>query len=602
MRLLNRNTQELDFFPDKPYPRFSILSHTWGPTGTEITYRDMQEGQETTKPASYSKLRNTCVRAAADDVDYVWIDNFCIDKESSAELSESINSMFTWYRDAVTCYAYMADVPAGEDPRTSEAFAQSRWFKRGWTLQELIAPSSVTFYSQDWTVLGTRSDLAGVISRITRIDEGILTGLQDLKYVSVAKRMSWAADRETTRREDIAYCLMGLFDVNMAMLYGEGGEKAFLRLQEEIMKDSDDETLFAWTNTREEQPELQGLLATSPKDFRNSSGYIPDYDRGERVPHATTSRGLRITLGMQRLEGDVWIGSLECPVPPAFNTTLAIYLKLLDKQSKQYARIKADRLCKIPQRGPHETIYVRQNPLIPGFDDVFLHHVFQLRKIEVYTKGSPDVPRPLSEHNYELTEVLKHPLTKTIAPLPTSAPKGLPLITLEIPRGSNKLAGVLIIRRPDGLCLLVMLGSKPGFGVGVNVIPMTELGISSEAPKRKSFAASEQPGYTPGMFSIEQLEKYFDPNTPGSWFDMGEDRYRVKIDARRHAGIRYYMMDIAIAITPASIAPADLMLKDNAIPGLSTTLQGLDALKDGHVSNGQTKKWKRMFASRKEEA
>lgn len=541
MRLLNLATQKLDYFPDEPYPRFSILSHTWGPTGTEITFRDMQEGQEATKRASYSKLRNTCACAAADNVDYVWIDNFCIDKESSAELSESVNSMFTFYKDAVTCYAYMADVPAGEDPRTSETFAQSRWFRRGWTLQELIAPKHLTFYAQDWTILGTRSELADVISRITRIDEGILMGLKDLKYVSVAKRMSWAADRETTRQEDMAYCLMGLFDVNMAMLYGEGGDKAFLRLQEEIMKDSDDETLFAWTNTREDQPELQGLLANSPKDFRNSSGYIPDYDRSDRVPHSTTSRGLRITLGMQRLhaDGDVWIGSLECPVPPAYTETLAIYLKLLDKQSQQYARIKADRLCKIPQRGPPQTIFVRQKPLIPGFDDVFLHHVFQLRKVEIYAKGSPDVPCTLSERGYEFIEVLKHPLTKIITPLPTSAPIGLPLITLDIPRGSNKLAGVLMIGRPDKVCVLVMLGSKPGFGVGVDVIPMTALSTPSEASKRRSLAVLEQPEYPTEMFSIEQLEKYFDPKTPGGWLNMGEDRYRVRIEARRHAGIRY---------------------------------------------------------------
>ncbi|KAF1849020.1 HET-domain-containing protein, partial [Cucurbitaria berberidis CBS 394.84] len=305
MRLLNRKTGKLEYFPDRPYPRYAILSHTWGPTGTEITFRDMEEGRESSKQESYEKLKNTCAQAEADDIDYVWIDNFCIDKESSAELSESINSMFIWYQEAETCYAFMADVPTGEDPQTSKLFARSKWFKRGWTLQELIAPKTVIFYSQGWAQLGTRSVLAGVISNITRIDEGILTGLRDLRYVSVAKRMSWASTRVTTRQEDIAYCLMGLFNVNMAMLYGEGGERAFRRLQEEIMKDSDDETLFAWTSTEEPQPELQGLLAKSPKDFRNSSGYIPDYDRGARVPHSTTSRGLCITLGMQRLHGDV---------------------------------------------------------------------------------------------------------------------------------------------------------------------------------------------------------------------------------------------------------------------------------------------------------
>ena len=169
-----------------------------------------------------------------------------IDKRSSAELSEAINSMYTWYANAEVCYAYLSDVSesAAIDGAGSEC-ARSRWFTRGWTLQELIAPRSMVFYSANWTKIGEKSNsISPLLSTTTGIDADILTGDRELETASVAKRMSWAARRTTTRTEDLAYSLMGIFSVNMPMLYGEGA-KAFISLQEEIMKASDDETLFA---------------------------------------------------------------------------------------------------------------------------------------------------------------------------------------------------------------------------------------------------------------------------------------------------------------------------------------------------------------------
>ena len=160
----------------------------------------------------------------------------CIDKTSSAELSEAINSMYRWYQESGVCYAYLADVPPN-------AFSKSRWFTRGWTLQELIAPSTVIFLDQKWQEIGTKSSLQRVISEITGIPTDILLG-GDLEDASIAQRMSWASKRETTRVEDAAYCLMGIFSIHMPMLYGEG-ERAFIRLQEEIMRVSDDHSLFA---------------------------------------------------------------------------------------------------------------------------------------------------------------------------------------------------------------------------------------------------------------------------------------------------------------------------------------------------------------------
>ncbi|KAF2166495.1 hypothetical protein M409DRAFT_36723, partial [Zasmidium cellare ATCC 36951] len=196
----------------------------------------------------WKKVRLSCRQALADSIDYIWIDTCCIDKASSAELSEAINSMFRWYEKAAVCYAYMSDVlkpPDGVDGASRQPFEQSRWFTRGWTLQELIAPSKVMFYDCHWNCLGEKSALADSIYKITNIPLSILRQNQPLNDASIAMRMSWAAKRQTTRIEDEAYCLLGIFDVNMPMLYGEGS-KAFSRLQYEILQSSDDQTIFAW--------------------------------------------------------------------------------------------------------------------------------------------------------------------------------------------------------------------------------------------------------------------------------------------------------------------------------------------------------------------
>ncbi|MCJ1265394.1 hypothetical protein MMC22_005271 [Lobaria immixta] len=124
------------------------------------------------------------------------------------------------------------------------SFASSRWFRREWTLQELIGPANFVFFSKEWTEVGTKSTLHGILAKITDIDLDILANTKNLKSADVAKRISWASHRDTTRLKDIAYYLMSLFDVNIPMLYGEAW-KAFLRLQEEIMKHSDDHSLFA---------------------------------------------------------------------------------------------------------------------------------------------------------------------------------------------------------------------------------------------------------------------------------------------------------------------------------------------------------------------
>ncbi|OTA95624.1 hypothetical protein M434DRAFT_28748 [Hypoxylon sp. CO27-5] len=288
MRLLNTESLELREFHGTAVPPYATLSHTWV-DGEEISFRDFVDLSPSTKTKSgYRKIRGACKIARQDGIDWIWIDTNCIDKASSAELTEAINSMYNWYRGSRICYAYLADVPR-------HPFRKSKWFRRGWTLQELIAPHRLVFYSNSWVKIGDRSDLAGDISAITGIEEPLLRGRADLHTVSIAKKMSWAARRETTRVEDIAYCLLGLFDVNMPLLYGEGS-KAFIRLQEEIIKTSNDHTIFCWSRNGSVPTEWTSMLAPSPAAFIDAGDYISIDAWDSPMPYSLTNLGLSIYL------------------------------------------------------------------------------------------------------------------------------------------------------------------------------------------------------------------------------------------------------------------------------------------------------------------
>ncbi|KAI0175067.1 heterokaryon incompatibility protein-domain-containing protein [Pestalotiopsis sp. NC0098] len=288
MRLLNVKTLKIEeFHSDDQCPPYVILSHTWGSPQQECTLQSMQEPvrSNVTSRDGYQKIKQCCAQAVEDGFEWAWVDTCCIDKTSTAELSEAINSMFRWYKKAAICYAYISDAATVDD------FDKSRWFTRGWTLQELVAPPVMRFYSSSWDGLGTKIDLKDVISRITGIDAEVLeTG--HLGHVTLARKMSWAANRQTTRAEDRAYCLLGIFDVTMPLLYGEGS-RSFIRLQEEIMKSGHDYTLFAWgrgpicdsqtrfpsndslTSALAPDSEFTGLLASSPALFTDYSEIVP---------------------------------------------------------------------------------------------------------------------------------------------------------------------------------------------------------------------------------------------------------------------------------------------------------------------------------------
>ena len=287
MRLLHTTTLRLHDFIDHHRKPYSILSHTWGKE--EVSFQEIQK-DDCSLLKGYVKIQGACKLALEDGFEYIWIDTCCIDKSSSAELSEAINSMYSWYQNARCCYVYLSDVEARSgslDPKYLKYLCNSRWFRRGWTLQELLAPRNVLFFDCQWSFIGDKYELKTDIEMATGI-EGI-TPLMQPSEKSVATKMSWAALRETTRPEDEAYCLMGLFNVNMPLLYGEG-RKAFRRLQYEIARNIDDESLFAWREPRLES----GLFAPSPKSFIWSADIDPKYPPSfERIPSTITNRGLR---------------------------------------------------------------------------------------------------------------------------------------------------------------------------------------------------------------------------------------------------------------------------------------------------------------------
>ena len=223
-------------------PVYAILSHTWGADSQEVNFKDFVAGSGQSK-AGYQKIQFCGEQAARDGLRYFWVDTCCIDKSNNSELSEAINSMFRWYSEAARCYVYMSDVLThnsdGQDPASKSmwepAFRRSRWFTRGWTLQELIAPASVSFFSREGTHLGDKKSLERQLCEATGVPANALRR-DPLSRFSVDERISWAENRDTRRKEDKAYSLMGLFDIHMPLLYGEREKKAFKRLRDEIHK------------------------------------------------------------------------------------------------------------------------------------------------------------------------------------------------------------------------------------------------------------------------------------------------------------------------------------------------------------------------------
>ncbi|KAI1802675.1 heterokaryon incompatibility protein-domain-containing protein [Daldinia bambusicola] len=313
MWLLNTAKLTLEYFNETQVQKISyaVLSHAWGPD--EVLFYEVQGNRAAIRrKAGWVKTVRFCEEAFARGYLHAWIDTCCIDKRNSADLSEAINSMYRYYHDSALCIIYLEDVhmynkeadyslPTPEPITRDELLARiraTRWLTRGWTLQELIAPARRSFFASDWSEIEDGDDLLDTIAESAQLSKRILEDRDLLRRFSIGERMKWASTRQTTREEDIAYCLAGIFDVSIPVLYGEGARNAFRRLQLEIMRTSFDMTIFAWRGDYDSS----GLLARSPADFRDGPPSV--LGPPEMIaPYAMTNAGLTICLGFDIKEG-----------------------------------------------------------------------------------------------------------------------------------------------------------------------------------------------------------------------------------------------------------------------------------------------------------
>jgi len=291
---LDRRAKVLEFGDDE-VTDYAILSHRW--TKQEVDYNevvelakmDKEERTEIRQRDGYRKILQSCEQAKKDGYKWLWVDTCCIDKRSSAELSEAINSMYRWYENSRICYAYLHDLHGPfpivmDDGRYPKSKGWPEWFSRGWTLQEMIAPNNVQFFNRDWHPIGDKRSLSPILEEITRVPQHILKEGLSSNRPCVAQIMSWAANRTTTRVEDRAYSLMGLLDVNMPMLYGEG-KKAFQRLQLEIIRTLNDHSVFAWGSCNSINVARTGSVLADDPSFFEDCDKLKLMNREECIEH-----------------------------------------------------------------------------------------------------------------------------------------------------------------------------------------------------------------------------------------------------------------------------------------------------------------------------
>lgn len=519
MWFLNATTRRLEAFTketDVGGSGYAILSHRWAEE--EVTFDEIHLPEAKSKQG-YRKIEHTCVQAVNDGYDYVWIDTCCIDKRSSAELSEAINSMFRWYRNAQVCYVYLIDF----DVENESSFRNSAWWSRGWTLQELIAPETVKFYDQSWKYYGNKAELIIRIHDITKIDFRVLRDRTQLFKTSVAKRMSWAAHRTTSRGDDQAYALMGLFNVNMPLLYGEGAVKAFYRLQEEIIRTSAiaDHSILAWM-TWEGAPHLlavssysgysgsaayQNLLAPSPHGFRHAHDII-SWDVPQAEEFTLTSRGLRMTVSEQIESLPFQDGKRFCAMLNCRYSDSALSYIVISLEKRLRADGKED-----PNRRDEGSIYDRWHRFRVSRSGLFSAPAARVQRsrIELTLAREPFI-WPQFEDRVEVKLLPKGKLL-LIDPFPAdgSNPQSFVLeLDTSLERYSAKLKpafGVMVLHSP------ALLGEEP-FIVSVD----------------RLFAANQGPRLLVGVFDRCGVESLRDVPVEGTVsLAAGEDTWTGKI-------------------------------------------------------------------------
>ncbi|KAI1358212.1 heterokaryon incompatibility protein-domain-containing protein [Xylaria arbuscula] len=374
-----------------PFPQYAILSHTWISPKDEITYQDFKSRKsdienDIFKQTGWAKLKRYCDRAAGDGWDWVWMDTCCIDKTNPADTQEAINAMFRWYQNSGICYAYLEDVDANtaldrlgpidgncassldldtiaskDNLANPESFPhtliqalliKAKWFTRGWTLQELLAPPYLVFVDCAWRRIGAREHWAKEISKICRIEAKHLTGFNPTDYTScsIAMRLSWASNRETTVEEDETYSLLGLFGISLPLIYGEGRLRAFNRLQRELITVYNDDSIFAWkapsastrhflVHNKDENPGT-GILAPSIREFWDASSVRCFGLHG--TTFSMTNQGLEINAKRWRSRDDRTKCLIELNCGIELNRLVRIPLR--HHTDNSYERMQVDRL------------------------------------------------------------------------------------------------------------------------------------------------------------------------------------------------------------------------------------------------------------------
>ncbi|KAM0264334.1 hypothetical protein ACHAQJ_000824 [Trichoderma viride] len=530
MNLLNVKNLRLEKYKEgTPY---AILSHRWV-DGQEFLYEHVTSGMtesERNDHPGYGKVIGACKQARLDGYSYIWIDTCCIDKNSSAELNEAINSMFN-------------ELDGDLEDGSESAFEQDQ-------------------IESDWVCLGRKSCMCERLSSITGIDSGILSHSRDMKSISVAKRMSWASKRVTTRVEDRAYCLLGLFDISMPMLYGEG-EKAFIRLQEEIMKESNDESLFLWMDDSADSNTMAGLLATSPDMFKGSSHFFPYYDWEPRAPFFKTNQGLQITLPLRRVEDDIYVASLNCCQPMKTDGFAGLFLKKMTDFNDsnrsgyhdQYARIKTGKILSIDaaaDRGNVTKFYVRQSPALPSSLHVYPEHIVQLRH------------GPAANQGYRLHGTMgrRPSLLLNMGSSWGWVPKGVE-VAFKVPKDANCLAAVISIARRDRTKFTILLGSSSDPGEVVSH-------VLDECDEKLPFS---------------KWASRFRPQLPGLINELQHERVWTEIFSRVIQARKYFVVDIFVEEIPSffdevvEVVLEETPLREalNVVDNVVDRLAGMDA-------------------------
>jgi hypothetical protein len=519
MRLLSSTSLKFEEFINHPPDRYAILSHRWK-EGEEVSFQEMQSGGVENK-SGYKKIKLCCDQAAKDGIDYAWVDTCCIDKTIGAELSESINSMYRWYQNAAVCYVYLSDVL----PEKHTNFTKSAWFTRGWTLQELIAPPEVEFYDSNWVKIGTKQTLKHAISAETGIDVQALGRTASPEDFSIAQRMCWASRRTTKKGEDLAYSLLGILGVNMPLIYGEG-EKAFIRLQEELIKHSTDHSIFAWTS---DETGYRGMFAKSPADFRNCQKTVISKVKFSRMSYSVKNIGLKITLPLLPWAMDTYLATLDCLDESGRH--VGIYLRRLEEED-QYARVSLNGVDtemvgpSVIRKSQHKKIYVPQK-IRDRFPHLSNFYGFWLRSF----------PAPSEDENgnasYFATSYNEWDNNKRL---------------FEIPKGERGTAGVITYRSKIGLTVL-----KLGFDFMFN--PICQFGPVQD-----------------GKLDFEPERASFEAIMSNDWLDHTSDQI-MKGDRKR--GIDVYEPGVQILLSQTVIGNHTVWAVDISVPEAICRIEGI---------------------------